>query len=695
MFSTFPDDLGAAASEGETEGGTYALDLSSLNAEQRAAVLHDKGPLLIFAGAGSGKTRVLTYRVANLVLRHSVHPESILAVTFTNKAAKEMKERLSRIVREMRPPTWVSTFHSSCARILRANAKFLDFTPQFAIYDTSDSLSVMKRVYQRLNIDPKILEPRRVLQRIDKAKNDYKFSDSIREDRYTPRPIAEMMADAFEAYQRELLTSNAMDFGDLLCNVLTLFKLEPLILERYQDQFQYLLIDEYQDTNHVQYLLVQMLAAKNRNLCVVGDDDQSIYAFRGATIENILNFQKDFPDAKTVTLDRNYRSTKTILAAANSVIERNVRRQKKAMRTDNPNGAAVVSYLGHDENEEAEFITREIARYLEDGVSASDIAVFYRTNAQSRAVEESFFQNGIPYEIYGGHKFYDRKEIKDLLAYFRLLVNPLDNEAFLRIVNVPARGIGATSLAALIDYADSNRQSLLAALRQGLAEGARFLTTANKKKFATFADLITGLEREAVLAEAKLQGDASFDQSDALSGLLGMIAERSGYLAELKGQDSLDAESRIENIYELLAVASEFVQRAHALQNRVTLSDFVERASLSSDLDKTDGTEPVATVSLMTLHLAKGLEFDYVFLGGMEEGLLPHVRSLDDRAALEEERRLCYVGITRAKKRLYLTRAEYRDSFGRRGIGFGGASRFLSELPRDILEHRGNSQPTY
>lgn len=680
----------------------FSSHLQDLNSEQYRAVTHGEGPLLVFAGAGSGKTRVLTRRIANLIIEHNVNPQRILAVTFTNKAANEMKDRLRHLIFGRPNPTWVATFHSICARLLRINAKYLDFSPKFAIYDTSDSLSVMKRVYQKIGLDPKIIEPRRVLSRIDKAKNNYEFAESIREDRYTPRPLAEMMAEAFIAYEKELQASNAMDFGDLLCHTLTLFKLEPKICEQYQDHFEHILVDEYQDTNRVQYLLVQLLALKRKNICVVGDDDQSIYAFRGASVENILNFKKDFPDAEVVTLETNYRSSKNILEAANTIIEKNSRRQRKSMRTDNGPGTPITIFHALDELEEAELITREIVSLLKRGVPASEIAVFYRTNAQSRAVEEKFCENGIPYEIYGGHKFYDRKEIKDILGYFRLLMNPADNEAFLRVVNTPIRGIGAASVAALTRYADEKRLPLLAALRRAIAEDASFLKGGTKKKFSVFLEVIDECAGEAEMAEARVPKYLErVDAIDPLSHLLNRIADRSGYLKDLKMQDTPEAESRIENIYELFAVASEFMHRAAAERAEISLSDFLERASLSSDLDKrpregeesTDDATPIHStgkVSLMTLHLAKGLEFDFVFLGGLEEGLLPHVRSLEDRSELEEERRLCYVGITRAKKTLFLSRAESRESFGRRGFGYTGPSRFLFELPSKILEHHGS-----
>jgi len=682
--------------------------LKDLNPEQLDAVIHFEGPLLVFAGAGSGKTRVLTRRVAHLMREHSVRAEEIFAVTFTNKAAREMKERVATLFNRDSMPIWISTFHASCARILRQSSKYLDFTEHFAIYDTSDSLSVLKRVFNRKNVDPKLIDPKTMLGKIDKAKNDYLFPDHFRENRFLSSAQAELMAELYEGYQEELRSSNAMDFGDLLCNVVTLFKLEPKILERYQEQFRFLLIDEYQDTNKVQYELVHLLGNKYRNLCVVGDDDQSIYAFRGATVQNILNFKGDFPDAKVITLDTNYRSTKSILSAANAVISRNQNRQKKTMRTDNPEGAKVFFYHGFDERDEAEFVVREISGMIAAGRKLSEIAVFYRTNSQSRAIEELFCETGIPYQIFGGHRFYDRKEIKDILAYFRLVLNPADDEAFLRIINIPARGLGATSVGGLIAYSQKEKLPLLAALRKAFSESSKppFMSTANRKKFENFDKLITELTADLSLAHTKLEGEASeilqSERVRALATFFLAVADKSGYLKELKAEDTAEAESRIENIYELFEVAGEFVRRQLEMGETPSFSGFLERASLASDLDSENTKEidsaggqkkngerkALNGVSMMTLHLAKGLEFPLVFLLGMEEGVLPHVRSLDERQALEEERRLCYVGFTRAMEKLILTRAKHRQSFGRMNFYSGLVSRFLDELPSSLLEEK-------
>ena len=713
------------------------ITLEDLNEAQKEAVEHGAGPLLVFAGAGSGKTRVLTRRIGHLVDVHKVHPEQILAVTFTNKAAREMKARVDSLFsatststhsgsgprsgRGLYSPLWVSTFHSSCVRILRAHASLIDFTSQFAIYDSDDSLSTMRRVYKRLNVDPKIIDPRGILSRIDRLKNEYRFADSVRSDPSIAGGHRELIAQLYESYQEELHRSNAMDFGDLLCNVVTLFKLEPRVLEHYQSRFQYLLIDEYQDTNHVQYLLVKMLSEKHRNLCVVGDDDQSIYAFRGATIENILNFKKDFPEARTITLDINYRSTQNILAAANSVIARNERRQPKRMSTTNPAGTKLVCIRLEDEMDEARFVTREIEEHLRSGYRPSDIAVFYRTNAQSRAVEEALMERGLPYEIFGGHRFYDRKEIKDILGYVRLILNPKDNEAFLRVVNTPTRGIGDSALSALNTFAQRQGLPLLAAVEklvtsEGADEKSAF-SAAQKKKLGAFFALIQVLREDARQAELTMGNEGEVysprERTEALATFLQHIAERSGYLKSLRDQDSIEAESRIENILELFAVSVEFVRRCIDQQITPGIGDFLDRASLASDLDRSEhapkaegasageeapngavGTsqEPRAksdgAISLMTLHLAKGLEFDLVFLIGLEEGILPHSRSIDNRSALEEERRLCYVGITRARKDLYLTRVTNRQSFGRMSYYSGVASRFIDDLPDSVIEDR-------
>jgi DNA helicase-2/ATP-dependent DNA helicase PcrA len=673
-------------------------DFKNLNPEQRIAVTHGPGPLLIFAGAGSGKTRVLTHRVAHLVMEHGVSADDILAVTFTNKAAREMKSRVGQLFPDQRPPNWVATFHAIGVRILRRHAKLLDFTSNFAIYDTSDSLAALKRVFKKLGIDPKVLDPKLARRLIDKAKNNYQFADSFKDGDFASTPMADMLAEVYEGYQQELQAANAMDFGDLLCNLVTLFKLEPSILEYYQNKFKFILVDEYQDTNKVQYMLIRMLAAKHHNLCVVGDDDQSIYAFRGATIENILNFQKDFPEAKVVILEENYRSSKNILDTATSIISRNDKRQRKNLRTSNAAGAPIIGFKAFDEQEEAQFVVREIAALIEQGISPKEIAVFYRTNAQSRSIEEALVESGIPYEIFGGHRFYERKEIKDIIAYLKLLANPQDNQSFMRIINTPTRGIGAKALGNIVAYAIEHKLTLLSALRQALFDKAPFIKGAAAKKFNAFLELYDSLAADYSRACEDLVDDTTQTPYEttltALSNLLKQIAVKSTYLERLKSEDTLEAESRTENIYELMKVAKEFVKNSLNEQKLPLITDFLDRASLTSDLDEANTKQGEETpesfqpISMMTLHLAKGLEFDNVFIVGFEEGILPHMRSLEDAIGIEEERRLCYVGITRARKQLFLSRARSRQTYGAGGWCGGIPSRFMEDVPDHLVDDR-------
>lgn len=669
--------------------------LHDLDPEQREAVEHDEGPLLIFAGAGSGKTRVLTRRIARLILGRGIFPARVLAVTFTNKAALEMRSRVISLL-ENHPhqgvPIWISTFHSGCTRILRSHAAALDYSPNFVIYDSADSFSAMKRVFKKLKIDPKLFDPRMVLTYIDRAKNEYKFPEDLERDLSLAPVMAETVAQLYAAYQAELKASQAMDFGDLLSNVITLFKLEPSILTQYQEQFQHVLIDEYQDTNRVQYMLVKMLTENNKNICVVGDDDQSIYAFRGATITNILNFKKDFPDAKVVTLVRNYRSTKNILRAASAVIAKNKNRQKKNLRTDNPSGQPIIAYRGYDEVDEARFVTQTIIAKLRSGTAPSEIAVFYRTNAQSRAIEESLVENNIPYEIFGSHKFYERKEIRDLLAYFKLLLNPDDNESLLRVINTPSRGLGPKAIANFVTFASERKVSIFSGLKMALAQGAPSWSPTQKTRCAQFVTLIGDLQEEAAEVNALLQKTDLIVETkvSAFVNLFQAIGNTTEYIPQLKAEETPEAEGRLENIAELFKVAADFVRRNS--HQTLTLHDFLDRVSLSSDLDEETVRQGRKTrkvegaVSLMTLHLAKGLEFDNVFIVGLEEGLLPHVRSMNDHKETEEERRLCYVGMTRAKKQLYLSRAISREQFGPRPGFSGRPSRFIHDIPDAIVD---------
>jgi len=679
--------------------------LTGLNEAQLRAVKHVDGPMLVFAGAGSGKTRVLTRRIANLVLTREARTSEILAVTFTNKAAAEMKERI---------------------RLLLGN-KELGFTKNFVIFDSGDSLSAMKRVYKAMGINPKSIEPRSVLRSIDRAKNAWKDAESIRNDNQAYSDTASLTADLFEAYQEELLKCNAMDFGDLLCNTLSLLELDSNLREKFQNQFKYILVDEYQDTNTVQYLLLKKLSEKRENICAVGDDDQSIYAFRGASVDKILSFEKDYPNAEIVTLDTNYRSTSTILDVANRVIAKNERRQSKQMCTDNAPGEKVTCFKAWNEKYEAQFVVSEVLQLLETGVDLESIAVFYRTNAQSRALEESLLESAIPYEIYGGQKFYDRKEIKDLLAYLRLLINEKDDESFLRIINTPARGIGPTSVGALQRLASAHSITLLEAARIAVHEAK--LSKAAGNKLTIFLSMFDRLSSEREKAESLLEEAPNTDLPDeleiveddskqgsspaastsnqrevqfyAVCDLLKSIAEKSGYITFLKKQGTEEADSRLENIHELFAVALDYVSRHFELTSELPpLAGFLDRVSLASDLDKSDSSEEddvkkglkySKPLSLMTLHLAKGLEFDYVFLAGLEEGLLPHSRSMEDKDSLEEERRLCYVGITRAKKKLFLSRAADRQTWTAGGFYSGMASRFIEDIPEESTEDRESS----
>jgi len=669
---------------------------SDLNPAQKQAVEHTDGPLLVFAGAGSGKTRVLTRRIANLVQNHRVHPANILAVTFTNKAAAEMRSRVAALLGRNINGMWIATFHSACVRILRAHATDLGYSSQFAIYDSSDSKAVMKRVYKQIGIDPRIVEPKTVLSTIDKAKNSFKDPEDLRQSSLLPENMIELVADLYQAYQDELQACNAMDFGDLLCNTLSLLKIDRAVQEKYRNQFRYIMVDEYQDTNEVQYQLINLLAAEHKNLCVVGDDDQSIYAFRGATIENILNFSEDYKDAVTVTLDTNYRSSENILKVANSIIATNKGRQEKTMVTGNPAGSKINCIKSYDDQEEAEFVVREITSFISSGTSPSEMAVFYRTNAQSRAIEEALFDAGINYNIFGSHKFYERKEIKDIIAYYRLLLNTRDNEAFLRVINTPVRGIGNTTVGKIISFADQEKLSCFEAL-EAITEGQnKSISAAVGKKLSGFYELISALKKKAESARKLLAGpeNNSEENYNAIAELIRSIAEDSKYMARLKSENTPEAESRMENLVELMRVAADFVARNEDEEGKLPgLEDFLDRTSLASDLDKDiekDSNDVEEAVSLMTLHLAKGLEFDVVFLLGLEEGLLPHSRSLESKEELEEERRLFYVGVTRAKKILHLTRSTNRTTFGRNSWYAGMPSRFIEDIPDQLVDDRGS-----
>ncbi|MCB0310822.1 MAG: UvrD-helicase domain-containing protein [Bdellovibrionales bacterium] len=647
--------------------------LSNLNPEQQEAVKHFEGPILVLAGAGSGKTRVLTYRIAYLVNEYRVDPRSILAVTFTNKATEEMRSRLTGLLGADSQRLWVATFHSAGLRILRQHAHLLGYSNGFAVYDSQDTKAVVKAIMKEKGLDEKRNPAAYFTKLIDEAKNNCLTPEEFRKALSGTDDLA---ASVYEDYQKHLLNSDAMDFGDLLSNTVHLFNRYPEILARYQNALRFILVDEYQDTNHVQYLFISMITAKFKNLLVVGDDDQSIYAFRGATICNILDFEKDYPNAKVVKLEQNYRSTANILAAAQSVIEKNEQRKNKKLWTQAGQGSRITTYLAQDELDEADFIVKEIESLKNAGRDLAEIAVFYRTNAQSRAIEEALLNSNIPYRIYGGLKFYERKEVKDILGYLRLLANPADNQAFLRVVNNPPRGIGTQTVRSLALAAQKNNSPLYQAM-QAIPNPSKGVSAFIK----TISELAAMVDR------------VSLDE------LVRQIIEKSGYGAALKASKDPNAVSRLENLEELVAIAH--LRGAGEGGARSQLVEFLDRVALTAGSDDPEGANIAEEdkkkntfVTLMTLHLAKGLEFPVVFLSGLEEGLLPHHRSLHDRVAIEEERRLCYVGITRAMQHLYISRAFTRGMFASGGFGVSGvfrdASRFAYDIPSELLEHRGH-----
>lgn len=637
--------------------------MEGLNPPQQEAVRTTLGPVLVIAGAGSGKTTVLTRRIAWLLAHDGVLPHSVLAITFTNKAAKEMRERVSRLVGAVAYDMWVATFHSACVRILRREIEALGYASSFTILDAIDQLSVVRRVCDELNIDTKRYDPRGLHAAISNYKNAF---ISVREARAQARsPFEQRAADVYERYDERLRGQNALDFDDLITKTVELFQASPDVLEFYQKKFQYILVDEYQDTNRAQYLLVRLLAARTRNLCVVGDSDQSIYRWRGADIANILSFEKDYPDAKTIRLEQNYRSTQRILSAANAVIENNSQRPQKTLWTAKTGGDPVHVIHAGDEQDEGRQVVSQIGRLRAEGVAYADMAVLYRTNAQSRAIEEAFMREGVPYRVFGGIRFYERKEIKDVLAWLRLLANADDDTAFLRVVNVPRRGIGEGTLGRLQEQALAQRCSLFRALEapELLGMAPRFVDA-----LLEFASLIRRLAAQA-------------DYLD-LTELVTQVLEQTGYRAMLAAERTIEAQARLENVDELLTVTRDFDAR----EEHGGLEAFLAEVALVADAEQVGGTagEGGEAVSLMTLHSAKGLEFPVVFLVGMEEGVFPHSRSLHDPEEMEEERRLCYVGITRAKDRLYVAHAGMRTLYGQSRSN--APSRFLAELPADVLE---------
>ena len=635
--------------------------LTGLNKEQQQAVQHTEGPLLILAGAGSGKTKVLTVRIAHL-LAQGVNPYEILAITFTNKAAKEMKNRVEGLVGDVANRIWLSTFHSFCAKFLRFELdNFLGYNSNFTIYDTSDSQAVIKAALKALNLDDKYYPVGAMIAAISDAKNKLLFASDFRKqarDFYQQK-----VADVYEYYERELRKNNALDFDDLLLVAVKLLQSNEAVLDKYSKRFRYVMIDEYQDTNHAQYLLAKLLASHWKNIAVVGDADQSIYAWRGADIQNILDFEKDYPNCTSIKLEQNYRSTKIILDAANAVIENNEGRPKKNLWTDKTEGAKIQHFTAQSEHEEAAFIGDTIAKKHDiHGVPYGDMAILYRTNAQSRVLEEALIKRALPYIMVGGTKFYDRKEIKDVLAYLRVLYNPFDDLSLLRIINVPKRSIGATTVAKLQDYARANGTSLFMTLTQlHLVDSIKGKT---KEKLEEFGILIFTLVAEM--------------EDRTVLDILESILDRTGYLAQLEESTDPQDQARAENIGELLSVAKDFQDTNPS----GTVEDFLEQVALVNDVDSFEQEE--SKVTLMTLHAAKGLEFPIVFLGGLEEGLFPHSRTLMNPEEVEEERRLAYVGITRAEKELYISNATTRTVFGRTSSYL--PSRFIDEIPEELVD---------
>ncbi|WP_129044575.1 DNA helicase PcrA [Companilactobacillus metriopterae] len=638
--------------------------LTGMNDQQQKAVQTTQGPLLIMAGAGSGKTRVLTHRVAYLIEHENVMPWRILAITFTNKAAKEMRERIGNLL-DGANDVWVSTFHSLCVRILRRDIDKLGINTSFTIADPAEQRTLMKRILKEKNLDPKKYDPRAILGAISNAKNELLTPEDYAKKNGSP--FEQIVATCYDAYSKEMEKNQSLDFDDLIMQTSILFDTNKDVLEFYQNKFQYIHVDEYQDTNAAQYKLVNQLAAKNRNICVVGDADQSIYGWRGANMQNILDFEDDYPEAKTIKLEQNYRSTQTILDAANEVINNNTNRKDKALWTDNKVGEKITYYRGQSESDEALYVVSQIKELEAKNYNYGDFAILYRTNAQSRSFEEKLLQANIPYKIIGGHKFYDRKEIKDIMAYLRLIANPADSMSFQRIINSPKRGIGPGTIDKLQAYADEHGWSLLEAANNIELSS---LAAKPRKTLGDFSRLIETLQKKA----------ASFSMTELLQDLI----DDSGYVSELKNQATLESESRLENIEELLTVTRQFDQTYEPDEeaDQTRLDMFLTELSLVSDQDELE--EGQTEVTMMTLHAAKGLEFPIVFLVGMEESIFPLSRAMMDENELEEERRLAYVGITRAEQKLYLTNAYSRMLYGR--VQNNPVSRFIEEIHDDKLE---------
>jgi DNA helicase-2/ATP-dependent DNA helicase PcrA len=639
-----------------------------LNPDQLDAVVHTEGPLLVVAGAGSGKTRVLTHRVAHLIGEHGVNPMRILAITFTNKAADEMRERVEGLVGPVARKMWVSTFHSACVRILRREAAAIGYPSSFSIYDQADAQRLTGYVIRDLALDAKRFTPKGVHAQISQYKNDLIFAADARER--AANIFERKVADIYTEYQARLAKAGAMDFDDLLTNAVRLFREHPDVRAQYQERFEHILVDEYQDTNRAQNELILTLGAVHRNVCVVGDSDQSIYRFRGADLRNILEFEEAFPDVTVIVLEQNYRSTQTILDAANAVIDHNSARKPKHLWTDQGEGARIVRYHAEDEGDEARWVVRTLTDLHErEGHRWGDMAIFYRTNAQSRVVEEALMRAGTPYKVVGGTRFYDRREIKDALAYLRAVVNPADEVSVKRVLNVPKRGVGETSVARLDGFASAEGITFAEALRRADEAGVSGSAARGIAVFVELLDQLTTL--------------VPHGPGDLLQGAL----EASGYLAELEAEHSVEAAGRLENLGELVGSAREFAD----------VAEFMEQVALVADSDEVDGDE--SRVILMTLHTAKGLEYPVVFLVGAEEGVFPHIRALTEPDELEEERRLAYVGITRARERLYLSHAWSRTLFG--STQYNPPSRFVEEIPSELVEpigervRRGGGRASY
>ncbi len=652
----------------------YRLD--DLNPVQRTAAEHKEGPLLILAGAGSGKTRVLTYRIAHLIAQ-GVEPSEILAITFTNKAAKEMRERVATLLGSEGYGLWVTTFHSACVRILRREIDNLPgYTKNFVIYDTGDQQSLIKACLKEHNYDEKKFPVRSVAAVISDAKN--KLQDPEEFSYKAASYFEQKVVDIYRSYQKRLKSNNALDFDDIIMLAVQLFQQCDHVYRYYQDKFRYIMVDEYQDTNHAQYILIKLLASKYRNLCVVGDDDQSVYGWRGADIQNILDFERDYPETKVIKLEQNYRSTQKILNAANSVVRNNESRKEKSLWTENLEGQSVVCYIGSDERDEAGYVVNRIQRLHElEGRPFNDFAILYRTNAQSRALEERLMKAATPYRVFSGLKFYQRMEIKDILSYLKVLYNPADQVSFARILNVPKRGLGDTTLQKILEYADEQGMPVLDAILE--ADYIPELSTRAKKPLIAFANMMQSLLNVA--------------QEASVSNLVEEILSKTGYKGILEGENTPESETRLENLMEFLSVTSEYDDKAaQAAQNALNdgaheeeavpgLSGFLEQVSLVADIDELDQGEEA--VALMTMHSAKGLEFPVVFLVGMEDGIFPSSRSLIEPILLEEERRLCYVAITRAREKLYLCNTEMRMLYGK--TQYNQPSRFLKEIPSELM----------